>query len=54
MIVEKIAPKFVVMENVKGMLKVADQVVEDYGAIEIEKEGKILSYDVDCYCSVQY
>ena len=47
MMVEKIAPKFVVMENVKGMLKVADQVVEDYGAIEIEKEGKILSYDVD-------
>ena len=29
MMVEKILPKFVVMENVKGMLKVADQVVED-------------------------
>ena len=47
MMVEIIAPKFVVMENVKGMLKVADQVVEDYGAIEIKKNGKILSYDVD-------
>ncbi|MFI3202106.1 MAG: DNA cytosine methyltransferase [Eubacteriales bacterium] len=28
--VKKIGPKFVVMENVKGMLKVANQVVEDY------------------------
>lgn len=47
MMVEAINPKFVVMENVKGMLKVANQVVEDYGAIEIKKDGKILSYDVD-------
>lgn len=47
MMVEKIAPKFVVMENVKGMLKVADQVVEDYAAIQIKKDDKILSYDVD-------
>ena len=47
MMVKIIAPKFVVMENVKGMLKVANQVVEDYGAIEIKKDGKILSYDVD-------
>ena len=46
MMVEKIAPKFVVMENVKGMLKVADQVVEDYAAIQINKDGKILSYNV--------
>lgn len=46
MMVEKIGPKFVVMENVKGMLKVADQVVEDYAAIEIEKDGKKLSYNV--------
>ena len=45
--VEKIAPKFVVMENVKGMLKVADQVVEDYGAIKIQSEDSILSYNVD-------
>lgn len=36
--VEKIAPKFVVMENVKGMLKVADQVVEDYGKLRV-KDG---------------
>ena len=47
MMIEKIAPKFVVMENVKGMLKVADQVVEDYGAIKIKKGNDILSYDVD-------
>lgn len=47
MMVEKIAPKFVVMENVKGMLKVADQVVEDYGAIKIQSEDSILSYNVD-------
>lgn len=46
MMVEKILPKFVVMENVKGMLKVADQVVEDYGSIQVEKEGKTLSYNV--------
>ena len=37
--VEKIAPKFVVMENVKGMLKVAHQVVEDYEALRIKKNG---------------
>ena len=46
MMVEKIGPKFVVMENVKGMLKVADQVVEDYGAIKIKKNDSILSYNV--------
>jgi len=46
MMVEAIAPKFVVMENVKGMLKVANQVVEDYGAINIKKDGKTISYKV--------
>lgn len=44
--VEKIAPKIVVMENVKGMLKVAEQVVEDYEGLRIEKEGHIYSYKV--------
>ncbi len=44
--VKKICPKFVVMENVKGMLSVADQVVEDYRAIRIYKEGKEYTYDV--------
>ena len=40
--VEKIAPKFVVMENVKGMLKVADQVVEDYELIDkVDDELKL-------------
>lgn len=47
MMVEIIAPKFVVMENVRGMLKVADQVVEDYADIKIKKEDKNLSYNVD-------
>ncbi len=45
--VEKIAPKVVVMENVKGMLKVADQVVEDYEALRIKKAGKEYSYKVE-------
>lgn len=44
--VKKICPKFVVMENVKGMLSVADQVVEDYRAIKAEKNGKEYTYDV--------
>ena len=46
MMVEAISPKFVVMENVKGMLKVANQVVEDYAAINIKQDGKTLSYKV--------
>ena len=45
--VEKIAPKIVVMENVKGMLKVADQVVEDYESLRIKKGGKEYSYKVE-------
>lgn len=45
--VEKIAPKFVVMENVKGMLKVADQVVEDYGKLRVKNGcSYIVSYRV--------
>lgn len=44
--IRKILPKFVVMENVKGMLKVADQVVEDYGNIKEEKNGVIYTYSV--------
>lgn len=44
--VKLILPKFVVMENVKGMISVADQVVEDYQNIEeIRDEGKY-SYKV--------
>ncbi|MBU3217447.1 DNA cytosine methyltransferase [Clostridium estertheticum] len=41
-----IKPKFVVMENVKGMLKVADQVVEDFNNVNIIKNGKNVSYNV--------
>lgn len=44
--IKKICPKFVVMENVKGMLSVANQVVEDYKAIKIEKNGRVYTYDV--------
>ncbi len=44
--VEKITPKIVVMENVKGMLKVADQVVEDYENLRIIKNGQQYSYKV--------
>jgi DNA (cytosine-5)-methyltransferase 1 len=44
--VERIAPKFVVMENVKGMMKVADQVVEDYERLSIERNGNTYSYRV--------
>lgn len=45
-VVEKIAPKFVVMENVRGMLSVADQVCEDYRNIVAIKDGKEYSYDI--------
>ena len=44
--VSKILPKFVVMENVKGMLTVAEQVVEDYGNINEERNGNTYSYSV--------
>ena len=44
--IRKILPKFVIMENVKGMLKVADQVVEDYENIKEEKDGVIYTYSV--------
>ena len=44
--VKKILPKFVVMENVRGMLKVADQVVEDYESIEEKRNGFTYSYTV--------
>lgn len=44
--IKRICPKFVLMENVKGMLSVADQVVEDYKAIKIKKNGKVYTYDV--------
>lgn len=44
--VEKLVPEFVVMENVRGMLSVADQVVEDYRAIVGIKEGIEYTYDI--------
>lgn len=44
--IRKILPKFVVMENVHGMLSVANQVVEDYEAIHEKKNGKTYSYKI--------
>ncbi len=44
--VSKLLPKFVVMENVKGMLKVADQVIEDFSNIKEQKGGVTYSYVV--------
>lgn len=44
--IKKLCPKFVVMENVRGMLSVAGQVVEDYKSIRIEKNGDEYTYDV--------
>ena len=38
--IKKICPKFVVMENVRGMFSVANQVVEDYKSIRIQKNGR--------------
>ena len=45
--IEKIAPKFVVMENVRGMLSVADQVVEDYENIRAQKGDDVYTYKVE-------
>lgn len=42
--VELLTPKFVVMENVKGMLKVADQVIQDYSEIKALINGNKTSY----------
>lgn len=44
--IRRILPKFVVMENVKGMLSVANQVVEDYESIDEERNGKHYSYKI--------
>lgn len=44
--IKRILPKFVVMENVHGMLSVANQVVEDYESISEIKNGQVYSYKV--------
>lgn len=46
--IEKIAPKFVVMENVRGMVPYAQQIIEDYKNIKIIKGNKTYTYKVDC------
>ncbi len=43
--IDKIVPKFVVMENVKGMLPYAEQVVSDYQNIKAKKNGKSYTYE---------
>lgn len=44
--IKTLLPKFVVMENVKGMLTVANQVVDDYQNINEERSGRVYSYKV--------
>ena len=44
--IERIVPKFVVMENVRGMLKVAQQVIEDYENLVCHKDNKVYKYIV--------
>lgn len=39
--VEKVKPKFILMENVRGMMKVADQVVDDFKKIDYEVKYKL-------------
>lgn len=46
--IEFIRPKFVVMENVKGMLPVADQVIEDYNNIKVKIKDQSVNYLVNC------
>ncbi|WP_177763103.1 DNA cytosine methyltransferase [Flavobacterium sp. I3-2] len=43
-----LTPKFVVMENVRGMLPHAQQVIDDYKDIESLKKGINYTYDVNC------
>jgi len=42
-IVKKVDPPFFVMENVKGMLKVKDQVIEDFNNIGYEVSARVLN-----------
>ncbi|WP_309640761.1 DNA cytosine methyltransferase [Flavobacterium sp.] len=44
--IEKIAPKIVIMENVRGMLPYAEQVVEDYQNITVKKDGNKFTYKI--------
>ena len=44
--IEKLAPKIVVMENVRGMLPYAEQVVEDYQNITIKKGANNYTYKI--------
>lgn len=42
-IVQKVSPKFIVMENVKGMMKVKDQVIEDFASIGYQTKAYVLN-----------
>lgn len=44
--IKRTSPKIVLMENVRGMLSVANQVVEDYRSIEIHKDSNVYTYDI--------
>jgi len=39
--VEKVRPKFILMENVRGMLKVADQVIDDFQKVGYDVKYKL-------------
>lgn len=43
-----LSPKFIVMENVRGMLPYAQQVIDDYKNIVSVKDGIKYTYDVNC------
>lgn len=45
--ISKILPKFVIMENVRGMLPFAEQVKEDFKNIRVKKNKEFISYDLD-------
>lgn len=44
--VKKIAPKFVVMENVRGMLPYAEQIADDYKNISIQRGANKFTYSI--------
>ena len=44
--IKKILPKYVLMENVRGMLSVADEVCKDFAAIKVSSGGQRFTYNV--------
>lgn len=44
--IEKIGPKFVVMENVRGITKYAEGIIKDFNGVKYSKNNKIYTYEV--------